>query len=537
TQDMLRIARLRLDSYLDTPPEDLAAAATLALGFTDLELAERLARAALTTTEQPKALFTLGIALSGQARGPEAETVLQHYARVVPSGRQDVAMARSGTLFWPLRQPEGAIAFVEAAAAAATDSRAAAGLHAMRALFEVLTGNAANSLRIASTIGADSDPSGTVISAWARTTAFAVQGRGRDARQAATSGYGVLDGVPASLRFGVAEMHLTSVRIDGRAESAADIIQRFAADGDWAGGIGATLERRLRGRAALIESRLQEAVDLFEDLRAELLRLAPNGLQFSSHLDLAQARALRGESVLARRALDVARDDMHPGFAYLLPEVDIAESLVLAAEGRISAAVDAARAAALRARRSGADGYESLALAVAAQLGDSAGLRRLRELSTRVDGPRVRIALQHAEALRSTDSVALSAVSIAYEEMGDLVAATDAAAQAAFQLHATAHTREALRASHRAMTLAEHAQGARTFALRRLEHPPSLTTREYEVTRLAAQRLSNRAIAVHLGISIRTVEGHVLRAIAKLGVSDRAALANVVASAAAPLRR
>jgi DNA-binding CsgD family transcriptional regulator len=156
----------------------------------------------------------------------------------------------------------------------------------------------------------------------------------------------------------------------------------------------------------------------------------------------------------------------------------------------------------------------------------------LRELSTRVQGPRVQIAVLHAEALQRADSSALEEVGTAYEEIGDLVAAADATAQAAFHLHTAARTREALRTSRRASALAERAQGARTFALQRLEHAPSLSTREYEIARLAAQGMSNRAIADLLGISVRTVEGHILRALAKSGLSGRAALAKVVAGTA-----
>ena len=527
-QDVLRDARLRLDSELDTPPERLAAAASLALSFTDLELAERLSRAALVASEHPEALFALGMALTGQARGAEAQNVLERYAQFAPVGDQDVAMARGGTLFWPLRQPEAAIASVESAAASAADATSIAGLRAMRALFEVLVGDPASGLRMITTIAAEPDALGTIMSAWAQTAAFALQGRSDDAADAATIGYEGRGLVPANLRFGVAEMHLTAVRIDGRAGNAVEITRCAAAEAVWSGGIGMTFERRLRGRAALIESRLQDAVDLFEDLRGELVVLAPNGLLFSSQLDLAQAHALRGHAVHARQALDAARADMHPGFAFLFPEVDIAEALVLAAEGRIRPAVDSARAAAARARGTGAEGYEALALAVAAQLGDPAGAPRLRELSSRVQGPRVQIALLHAEALERADSSALEEVGIAYEEIGELVAAVDATAQAAFHLHTAARTRDALRTSRRASTLAERAQGARTFALQRLEHAPSLSTREYEIARLAAQGLSNRAIADLLGISVRTVEGHILRALAKSGLSGRAALASVV---------
>ena len=531
-QDVLRDARLRLDSELDTPPERLAAAASLALSFTDLELAERLSRAALVASEHPEALFALGMSLTGQARGAEAQDVLERYAHFAPAGDQDVAMARGGTLFWPLRQPEAAIAAVESAAASTADATSIAGLRAMRALFEVLVGDPATGLRIITTIAAEPDALGTIMSAWAQTAAFALQGRSDDAADAATIGYEARGLVPPNLRFGVAEMHLTAVRIDGRARNAVEITRSAAVETEWSGGIGMTFERRLRGRAALIESRLQDAVDLFEDLRGELVVLAPNGLLFSSQLDLAQAHALRGQAAHARQALDAARADMHPGYAFLFPEVDLAEALVLAAEGRIRPAVDAARAAAARARGTGAEGYETLALAVAAQLGDPAGASRLRELSTRVQGPRVQIAVLHAEALQRADSSALEEVGTAYEEIGDLVAAADATAQAAFHLHTAARTREALRMSRRASALAERAQGARTFALQRLEHAPSLSAREYEIARLAAQGLSNRAIADLLGISVRTVEGHILRALAKSGLSGRAALAKVVAGTA-----
>ncbi len=48
-----------------------------------------------------------------------------------------------------------------------------------------------------------------------------------------------------------------------------------------------------------------------------------------------------------------------------------------------------------------------------------------------------------------------------------------------------------------------------------------LTTREDEVARLLAIRLSNREIASRLGISEHTVRHHVERVLAKLGVDSR----------------
>lgn len=51
-----------------------------------------------------------------------------------------------------------------------------------------------------------------------------------------------------------------------------------------------------------------------------------------------------------------------------------------------------------------------------------------------------------------------------------------------------------------------------------------LTAREREVTRLIATGLSNAQIAAQLFISPLTAKTHVTRAIAKLGVRDRAQL-------------
>jgi predicted ATPase/DNA-binding CsgD family transcriptional regulator len=58
----------------------------------------------------------------------------------------------------------------------------------------------------------------------------------------------------------------------------------------------------------------------------------------------------------------------------------------------------------------------------------------------------------------------------------------------------------------------------------------SLTAREWEVARLLAQGMSNRAIAAQLVISQRTVDGHVERILAKLGFSARTQVAAWVAT-------
>ncbi|MGB9279982.1 MAG: helix-turn-helix transcriptional regulator, partial [Pseudonocardiaceae bacterium] len=77
---------------------------------------------------------------------------------------------------------------------------------------------------------------------------------------------------------------------------------------------------------------------------------------------------------------------------------------------------------------------------------------------------------------------------------------------------------------------AQACEGARTPALAALAAPLPLTSREREIVTLAAGGLSNRQIADRLIVSVRTVEGHLYRACAKLGTSDRTELAALLRS-------
>ena len=55
--------------------------------------------------------------------------------------------------------------------------------------------------------------------------------------------------------------------------------------------------------------------------------------------------------------------------------------------------------------------------------------------------------------------------------------------------------------------------------------PLPLTSREREIANLVAAGLSNKEIAQRLTVSVRTVEGHIYRAMAKTGTTNRDELA------------
>jgi len=270
---------------------------------------------------------------------------------------------------------------------------------------------------------------------------------------------------------------------------------------------------------------VQTAVRWCRQVVAALHGADPGGWSFGGLMFLTSALGMAGDATSARQALVEMTTARHPAYVYLEPEVLLAQAWVAAAEGGVSAAVTLARQAAEVAASQNQAAVEVVALHTAVCFGDRTVADRLAQLATQVDGPRAPVAAAHAAALAADDGAALHAASVQLEQMGALLLAADAAAQAA-----AVHTRQGRRGSAHAATsrahrLAQACEGARTPALVALAAPLPLTHREREIVTLAAGGLSNREIAQRLVVSVRTVENHLYRACAKLGASDRAELA------------
>ncbi|NUP67037.1 MAG: helix-turn-helix transcriptional regulator, partial [Nonomuraea sp.] len=112
--------------------------------------------------------------------------------------------------------------------------------------------------------------------------------------------------------------------------------------------------------------------------------------------------------------------------------------------------------------------------------------------------------------------------------LGHLLPAAEAAATA-HRLHVAAGQRAAAK---RTLVLARELQdecgGARTPLTDLTGSEASLTPRELQVAKLVAAGLSGRAVAARLDLSLRTVNNHLGRVYAKLGVSGRNALERVL---------
>ena len=118
----------------------------------------------------------------------------------------------------------------------------------------------------------------------------------------------------------------------------------------------------------------------------------------------------------------------------------------------------------------------------------------------------------------------MASISEVFEETGDGVAAIDAVGQAALAYRRQDLRGSALGCAARAEALAEQC-GADTPILRQAREPLPLTDREREIVLLIGQGLSNRDVADRLTLSVRTVEGHIYKAMSKTGTASREELA------------
>ena len=137
---------------------------------------------------------------------------------------------------------------------------------------------------------------------------------------------------------------------------------------------------------------------------------------------------------------------------------------------------------------------------------------------------RISALVEYCSALRSTDGAMLDRIGDQYRGLGILPTAADAMAQAAEVHRSSGVLGQALSSAAGAQRLVS-VMGALTSPAQTGAAAPVLTRRETQITELVAGSLSNQEIAARLSLSVRTVEGHILRASAKFGVQDRKSLA------------
>jgi DNA-binding CsgD family transcriptional regulator len=529
--DTLRRALLTLDSDVQPDPVLLTDAARRATELGDLALAERVARAAVAAGGGFEPRLLLGNALHWSAgRGAEADAELAALGALARTDAQraQAAIPRMAALAYGLGRPDEAEAMLDAVASTISDEAAALELVAIRTVLDVYVGRTAKAAEAAAGVLAHPQrtPTAIQLASWGLAAACGALGR--------LDGLGErvrwIDARAESFETGlhqaaiVGSSWIRGLLLAGLLEQADRAARRYREHCQDTPGPGDVTTSAVCGQVAKSRGQVKTAARWF---RQSLAGTADTGSwAFTLLVDLPGVLAMAGDATSARRSfVEMTSVAQHAGFVYLKPEILLAAAWVAAAEGSASEAVAQSRQAAELAAAQEQPAVEVFALHTAVCFGDRTVADRLAQLATQVDGPRAPAAAAHAAALAADDGTALHAASVALEEIGALLLAADAAAQAA-----AAHTRRERRGSARAAAtrahrLAQACEGARTPALAALAAPLPLTRREREIVALAAGGLSNRQIADRLVVSVRTIEGHLYRACAKLGTSDRTELA------------
>jgi DNA-binding CsgD family transcriptional regulator len=362
--------------------------------------------------------------------------------------------------------------------------------------------------------------------AWVLAAVSADAGRTSEAVAVAEAGYKVAARSfdAPHMRFNIADAHVSALLLAGRIADALDVAERVRQQAADLPGAAQLLGAAVAGRAALGAGRLHSACVLLEQAAQGLSATHATGWGYRYNVPRTTALAMRGLTDDANAAL-AALDSLDRTFRSLDYESSLAQAWVAAGQGAVSEAISVLLAAAQRAAVKGQFAAEVICLQTATQFGNRSGAPRLGELESIVEGPRVGLAARFAVALHGGKAAELAAVSVEFERMGDLVAAVDAAAQAALAYRNQGLRGSALGCSTRAAALAEQCGGVCSPGLRQATEPVPLTDRETEIVMLIGEGLSNRAVAERLTLSVRTVESHIYRAMAQTGVASREALA------------
>lgn len=424
----LRLALLALGSDCPQPVDDVVAAGDDALRLGDLELAERLGRAAIARSGGFPARLLLAHALAWQGRGREADSVL---ADVDPADlTEDQLMAwalpRAANQFWMLSEPERATAFLHATRNRVSSPAARVTLDALAATLAMNAGNLGRATEIATEVLNSPAADDTAVGWAAATAALSCARMGRFGDVDALAQRAITAGHPGLLRFTSGFGQTTALLMAARPDLAQALAQRLT---DFA-------QLRQPGRAIgqlLVADVLIERGDLpgaVRLLREATAVLAPTGYSWGPLAAMLLTRALAMEGALVEAGKALSRAESRHGLKSMLfaPELGLARAWTLSARRDTHGAIAAARDAAGTAERGGQYAVALRALHDAVRLGDVRAADHIARLG--VDCEFARLAADHGRALAAADSDGLDAVAARFAAAGLGAAATCAAAQA-----------------------------------------------------------------------------------------------------------
>jgi DNA-binding CsgD family transcriptional regulator len=546
TRDPLLVAEWALGSDVQLDSPILIAAARRALVLSEWDLTQRLSTAA-TPGAQSQALLVRTIALMSHQRLDA--TMVELAERALSSLDEDPSPVAAGevarvvaALLYGEHQRQQPATFDETVAAVSrlpvSYRRVAFVYCGLQAVNAARPDDAIRLAELASSESSALDDDVDVQSVALLAFAWSLQGRAAEALRAAET---VLprvaevlaaDPVPGNPAGpGATFGYCFALVLDGRIEeavAAAHLMHDETVRG------GSTSDQALTATVAasmnLFAGRLATARTLAEGALASCLEIGQFAYYAASDWPgsvLGQAATQLGDLRRITELLEWAEADGSPRLYQF--EAQAVRTWMHAAAGELSTA----RASAVeRADQATAAGLHAIALFALHDLARLGGAQmaadRLESVPSECDGPYATAVRAHVAALVANDAASLATSADRFEAMGAMLLAAEAAAQEAMVHAAAGRKGSAATARGRAAILMARCEGARTPALLALLGDPgmaTLTDRELEVVRLAASGLTNRDIAGRLFVSVRTVNTHLNRSYAKLGVNSREHLA------------
>ncbi|USQ79960.1 LuxR C-terminal-related transcriptional regulator [Ornithinimicrobium faecis] len=560
-ESVFRTVSWRLEAGDPQSPHDLLRAAVRANQAFDSQLAERLARAGLASrgsggsTEQQSVgealTVELALALMRDNRHAEAHTLLEQVEdAVVASADRRLQDAYLDTRFWVCGLGLGHVDEVRhllnryAEAHPGADG-AEPGLTAYRANLLLWEGRPAAALALAEPLveaerGEVSELQrmlaletcsealvslGLHIRAarlWDQLRAMAVEGTGRALSAGAEADLQALWAAQLDGRYDEILPVVSTVR--DRLENSPDVVTRGLAS-------------MALGRILVMTGQLARAHGFLLDAVADFRRVDLGGTLGWTMAILSVTAAQTGRPEEARRWRDQARTALGSTFnPRQAADLAAADVWLAVAEGDSTTACSLAL--------EGAEHYPELQLARAWQLHLAVRVGErgprvataLREIADRAECTYPALLADHVESLRAGDGQGLEEVAERFAERGLVVLAAEAATQAVTAHRARGSTDGARRATARATSLTAQFDALKTPALEAPQELVELSRRELDVARLAADGLTNAAIADRLVVSVRTVESHLYQAFAKLGVERRTELRSLLPAQVPPGR-
>ncbi len=527
--DVLRLASWRLQSGGTCDPGIFSRASAIARGLFDYELGERLADAAIKAGGGVESVLERADCLYRSGRFEEAEAQLAYLdgSDYSHSERARISVVRALNLMFGLGRPDDAERVLEAVRTGLVEADDVGRVDSMSARVSLACGALGATISHASNVLQRGEVSSLVMlsAAVSAAPALALSGhcgesltllhgnrqRAMDHVAEYPQGLGMLLQGNVIARWFAGDL----TEAFSVAERLYQLgLQQRSSEATCVGAMNAAFTTLGQGLPRTAMRWAQEALGAVPEGDRDGLEAWCNAL-------LAEAAAVAGDRV-ADEALARVEQNRRPALHIYDAQIDSARAWSLAANGDLIGATEILECAASETRERGALSIEALLLHHIVRFGyPERAVDRLNALAGQLDGKWVGLYQLHVNGLLAGDPEQLDRATDGFVNLGATICAAEAALHASRAYRAMGRESSRRAAAARSRTLLARCEGARTPSLLEPEGVTPLTRREREIAALAAAGMTSPAIADRLMLSVRTIEGHLHRLYAKLGVSCR----------------